>query len=101
MPGHFEKNELGHTMTIKLNGVLLCIGIFAGIAAFLRVATEKIETDREYSEILAVLGMCLFALWNSAGLSLIVLFPSITTVHRERVKQIIVHLYLSLLYFRT
>jgi hypothetical protein len=80
----FIKNEPGHRVSVTVNIIFLLNGILFAVFAVMSLLMPS-GTPDEHFDVMDVFGVFLFCMWNSIVFNLIILFPSITTVNREKV----------------
>lgn len=83
----FVRSEPGYRISLVIDIFLLLNGIISGILALVAATkdvNDHIQGPDQY-ESYDIGGVSFFCLWNSILLSLILIFPSITTTKRERV----------------
>ena len=84
----FVRSEPGYRISLIINAFFLLNGILFGLLALIVAFTNvrgPVQVTDQY-EIYDIIGTSLFCFWNSMLWSLILIFPSITTTNRERVR---------------
>lgn len=82
----FVKNEPGHYISVTVNMLFLANGLLFAFFAVISILMPSGTAD-EIFDLMDIVGISLFCLWNSIVLNLIILFPSITTINREKVRR--------------
>lgn len=85
----FVRSEPGYMISGIIAVFLFLNGIIFGGLAILSAETDirgPVQAFEEY-EIYDIIGVSIFCLWNSIVWSLMLIFPSITTTKRERVRK--------------
>ena len=80
----FVKNEPGHRVSVTVNLLFFLNGILFAVFSVMSILMPS-GTPDEHFDVIVILGGFLFCMWNSIVFTMIILFPSITTINREKV----------------
>ena len=81
----FVKNEPGHRVSVAVNMLFLLNGLLFAVFAITSIWMPS-ESPDEIFDIMDIVGIFIFCMWNSIVFTLIILFPSVTTTNREKVR---------------
>ena len=81
----FVKNEPGYRISVTVNMLFLLNGLLFAVFAITSIWMPS-ESPDEIFDIMDIVGIFIFCMWNSIVFTLIILFPSITTINREKVR---------------